>query len=178
MSGERIASYEAFMNILADAQAFNLCNAPMPSRIKGLAPGAEVLLSIAELGCDKDNLNRRYHHKIHAVILFDSERNSYVVDVTDDAWIALQTIEAWRGRLPVIEVPEELYDEMTTKGDEPEDGGSGVSEPAPKPDDSGDGHKARVTRAAKKAAQVSAGLNKKLADGDAGVSVPVETPVG
>lgn len=150
MSGERVASYHEFMNILEDADAGELCNAPTPAQIDGLMEGVDVILVLEEMGCNFSKFQNPYHHRVRATILF--EYRTYHVDILDTVWQQLRTIEEWQRALPVITVSAEALEQIHKALDEedPEEGGTGVRKPAtpPAPSD------------------------------DAGASIPQETPVG
>jgi len=137
MSGERVASYDEFMNILADASKLGLCNAPDPSSIKNLTPGADVVLSLEEMGCDFTAFRAPYHHRVRAVVLY--ERTAHIVDIQDTTWVLLKTVEEWIASLPIMVLPAEVI--AATEPDAPEeDGPAGVrepSEPAAPTDDAG-----------------------------------------
>jgi hypothetical protein len=139
MSGERVVSYDTFMSILADGKALGLCNAPDPETIKSLGPGADVVLSLEEMGCGFVEHRLPYHHRVRAVVLY--ERTAHIVDMRDAVWRTLPTIEEWIASLPLMILPESVIQELDADDgdhDGEEDGGSGVREPRPDPAPSDD----------------------------------------
>lgn len=146
---DRVVSYGEFMMVLEQAQELGLPCAPKGSDIPDLTDGADVALTLKEMGADFSQFKSPYHHRIEAVVLF-GDYSRFEVDVTDELWRTLPTLQQWWESRPKLFVspeametieaalseeakPEYLDEESDEDGDE-----DGVREPRPDdtPDDS------------------------------------------
>lgn len=148
--GQRVATYDQFVNILKNSSEGGFRHAPTADQISGLMEGVTVVLRLDEMSVDygetiaKDPMGHYVpRHRVHATILFDY--GTYLVDVADADWFDLPPIDQWQAALPVIHLPseviEKILEEESEAAAEDEDGGeAGVREPRPDdtPDDSAD----------------------------------------
>jgi hypothetical protein len=154
IQGERIVSYDIFMEILADAKSVGLCNAPDPASIPGLtAPGTMMVLALEEWGCRGSNGDLPLHHKVRAVALF--ERVVHFVDVEDARWAVLPTVDQYFSTLPTINIPAELYAEIAEEQ-----------------------NRERLAATAARIAEISKGISERPASSDTGEEPPTEEDGG
>lgn len=197
---QRMATFEQFTKILETSAKNKFRYAPSADQIDGLMEGVTVILSLeamsvdyAEHVGDDKNAWQTYvpRHRVRATILFDGF-NTYEVDVEDNEWFALPSIDQWQASLPVIHLPaeviEKILDEnapeyLDNKDDKPEDGGSGVTAPTPDPEPAPTTSAAKRTTRRRQPKSLGAGkgpadLSTKEMGDVAGEAVPSETPVG
>ena len=115
--GQRIASFEQFVNILNKSRDGKFRYAPRPDQVSGLMEGAEVSLRLQEMSVDyEEHIAQKKgetyvpRHRVHATVLFDY--STYIVDVPDAEWFALPSIDQWQASLPVIHLPSEVIEKI------------------------------------------------------------------
>lgn len=184
MYGKCVVTYTQFVDILNQAEELGLAHAPKAADIPDLTDGADIVLTLMEMGHEFSQFKAPYHHLIEAVVLF-GDYGRFNVCVTDEVWKELPTLDQWWASRPKIVVSAEAFDmiqaeldaedaaeESAGKTDEEgEEGGSGVREPLP------DGSPA-PTEAATRQPRKRAARKPKATEADAGEPVPLETPVG
>lgn len=118
--GQRIATYEQFVDILNKSGEAGFRYAPKPKQIDGLMDGVMVSLLLEEMSVDyADHIAKDRHatyvprHRVHATILFDY--GTYLVDVPDAEWFALPSVDAWQSSLPVLHLPSDVTEKALSE---------------------------------------------------------------
>lgn len=116
---DRIVPYKQFVDLLADAEHHKLCLIPKPALITDLTDGADIALTLVEMGHGEVGQGRPYHHRVEALVLFGSDTSRFEVCITEELWRALPTREEWWNSKPKIIVAAEVYDEIVKELDAP-----------------------------------------------------------
>jgi hypothetical protein len=156
IQGERIVSYDVFMEIMAEACRLSLCSAPGPHNITGLMPGTAVVLVLerGKWGCRGGDGSIPLHHHAYAYLPF--YRVAHPVDIVDDRWAELPTADEYFAALPEVTVPTAvLYVEAAE-----------------------DARRARLSAAAVRVTEISKGLDERLASHDTAEEPPSEEDGG